>query len=286
MTVDYHETLREVGTPSGVLRYHEAGDGPALLLLHGSGPGVTGWRNYRGNLEVFARHFRCLVLEFPGFGVSDDFGGHPMLDAQGAAVTFVDALGLERVDVIGNSMGGGVGINFAINHRDRIGRLVTIGGIGTNIFSPGPSEGIRLLQEFTEEPTRQRLVDWLRSMVYDPALVTEELIEERWLLATDPETLAAARRMYGKAAFAAMMEMMRKADVPMPWASMHKVAAPTLLTWGRDDRVSPLDMALVPMRTIPDAELHVFPNCGHWVMIEAKAAFERTVLAFLTQQDG
>lgn len=281
MTVEYQHTLREVTTPAGVLRYHEAGDGPPLLLLHGSGPGVTGWRNFRGNLSVFTRYYRCLVLEFPGFGVSDDFGGHPMVDAQGAAAAFVDALGLERVDVIGNSMGGGVGINFAINHPDRIGRLVTIGGIGTNIFSPGPSEGIRLLQEFTEEPTRARLIDWLNSMVYDPNLVTEELIEERWALATDPETLMAARRMYGKAAFAAMMSMMRKSDAPMPWAAMHKVQAPTLLTWGRDDRVSPLDMSLIPMRSIPNAELHVFPNCGHWVMIEAKAAFERTVLAFL-----
>ena len=285
MTIDYLESRREVSTPAGVLRYHEVGDGPPLLLLHGSGPGVTGWRNYRGNIDMFAQHFRCLVLEFPGFGVSDDFGGHPMLDAQGAAVQFVDALGLERVDIIGNSMGGGVGINFATHHPDRIGKLVTIGGIGTNIFSPGPSEGIRLLQEFTEDPTRQRLVDWLRSMVYSEALVTEELIAERWESATDPETLAAARRMYGKAAFAAMMDMMRKADFPLPWATMHKVAAPTLLTWGRDDRVSPLDMALVPMRTIPHAELHVFPNCGHWVMIEAKPAFERTVLAFLTD-DG
>ncbi|HEY9314341.1 alpha/beta fold hydrolase [Williamsia sp.] len=282
--IDHDETLREVTTSRGVLRYHEAGDGPALLLLHGSGPGVTGWRNYRGNLAFFARHFRCLVLEFPGFGVSDDFGGHPMLDAQGSVVAFADALGLDRVDVIGNSMGGGVGINFAINHGDRIGKLITIGGIGVNIFSPGPSEGIRLLQEFTEEPTRQRLIDWLHSMVYDPALVTEELIEERWALATDPDTLGAARRMYGKAAFAAMMEMMRNADFPLPWALMHKVKAPTLLTWGRDDRVSPLDMGLVPMRTIPNAELHVFPNCGHWVMIEAKAAFERTALSFLTQE--
>ena len=87
--------------------------------------------------------------------------------------------------------------------------------------------------------------------------------------------------MYGKAAFAAMMEMMRTADVPMPWTQMHKVAAPTLLTWGRDDRVSPLDMALIPMRTIPNAELHVFPNCGHWAMIEAKESVRKPVLAFL-----
>ena len=143
--------------------------------------------------------------------------------------------------------------------------------------------GIRLLQEFTEDPTRQRLIDWLNSMVYDQTLVTEQLIEERWELATDPQTLAAARRMYGKDAFAQMMAFMRNSDIPQPWAQMHKVAAPTLLTWGRDDRVSPLDMALIPMRTIPNAELHVFPNCGHWAMIECKAAFESTVLAFLNR---
>lgn len=275
--------LREIATPAGVLRYYDAGDGPTLLFLHGSGPGVTGWRNFRGVLPTFAAHFRCLILEFPGFGVSDDFGGHPMITAQGAVTPFLDALNVDRVDIVGNSMGGGVGINFAIHNPDRIDKLVTIGGIGTNVFSPGPSEGIRLLQEFTEDPTRQRLVDWLNSMVYDQALVTDQLIEERWKLATDPETLASARRMYGKAAFAQMMAMMKSADVPMPWALMHKVRAETLLTWGRDDRVSPLDMALIPMRTIPNAELHVFPNCGHWAMIEAKAAFESVVLGFLTR---
>ena len=278
--------LREIDTPKGVLRYYDEGDGPPLLFLHGSGPGVTGWRNFRGVLPTFAPHYRCLVLEFPGFGVSDDFGGHPLVTAQGAVAPFLDALGVPTVNIIGNSMGGGVGINFAIHQPDRIGKLVTIGGIGMNVFSPGPSEGIRLLQDFTEEPTRQRLVDWLRSMVYDEALVTDELIEERWALATDPPTLESARRMYGKAAFAQMMAMMRAADVPMPWAQMHEVTCPTLLTWGRDDRVSPLDMALIPMRTIPRAELHVFPNCGHWAMIEAKKAFESAVLAFLRREDA
>lgn len=284
MDLTHDGTLREISTDKGILRYHEAGEGTPLLLLHGSGPGVTGWRNFRGILGRFAEHFRCLILEFPGFGVSDDFGGHPMVTAQGAAVAFVEQLGLESVDIIGNSMGGGVGINFAIRQPDKIRRLVTIGGIGTNVFSPGPSEGIRLLQEFTDNPTRQRLIDWLQSMVYDPALVTDELIEERWQLATDPETLEAARRMYSKAAFAAMMTVMRNSDAPLPWAMMHKVSVPTLLTWGRDDRVSPLDMALIPMRTIPNAELHVFPNCGHWAMIEAKQAFEETVLAFLLRK--
>ncbi|MFD8098778.1 alpha/beta fold hydrolase [Nocardia fluminea] len=283
--LSYEGTLREITTDAGVLRYHEAGEGPPLLLLHGSGPGVTGWRNFRGNLAVFAQRFRCLVLEFPGFGVSDDFGGHPMLTALDAVVRFVDALGLDSVDIIGNSMGGGVALNYAIAHPERVGKLVTIGGIGRNLFSPGPGEGIKLLQEFTEEPTRERLIQWLHSMVYDPAMVTEELIEERWTQATNPATLDSARRMYSKAAFAMMVRAMEASDAPPPWAMLHKVAAPTLITWGRDDRVSPLDMALIPMRTIPRAELHVFPHCGHWAMIERKDEFESAVLAFLTRKD-
>ncbi|OBI49346.1 alpha/beta hydrolase [Mycobacterium kyorinense] len=280
----YEGSLREISTEPGVLRYHEAGDGPPLLLLHGSGPGVTGWRNFRGVLGTFAERFRCLVLEFPGFGVSDDFGGHPMITAFDAVGRFVDALGLDTVDIIGNSMGGGVALNFAMAQPDRVRRLVTIGGIGRNVFSPGPAEGIRLLQEFTEEPTRERLIRWLHSMVYDPAVVTEDLIEERWQHATDPATLAGARRMYSRAAFEQMIQAMESSKGPQPWAMMHRVTAPTLITWGRDDRVSPLDMALIPMRTIPNAELHVFPNCGHWTMIEAKQAFENVVLAFLLRK--
>ncbi|WP_433634917.1 alpha/beta fold hydrolase [Nocardia sp. CA-120079] len=279
----YENTLRELPTDNGVLRYHEAGDGPPLLLLHGSGPGVTGWRNYRGNLAVLAEHFRCLVLEFPGFGVSDPTDEHPMTAAPKAVLRFLSGLGLQRVDVIGNSMGGIVGANLAIANPDVFGRIVTIGGVGRNLFSPGPGEGINLLMDFTDDPTRERLLDWLHSMVYDRSIVTEQMIEERWELATEPKTLEAARRMYGRAAMTAGIAAAAAGDKPPYWAMLHKITAPTLITWGRDDRVSPLDMALLPMRTIPNSELHVFPNCGHWVMIEQKAAWESAVLAFLTR---
>src|SRR5690625_4577221 len=139
--LSYDDTLREVSTESGVLRYHEAGDGPPLVLLHGSGPGVTGWRNFRGVLPAFAERYRCLVLEFPGFGVSDDFGGHPMITAFAAMPAFTEALGLESVDIVGNSMGGTVGVNYAIGNPEKVRRLVTIGGIGTNLLSPGPEIG-------------------------------------------------------------------------------------------------------------------------------------------------
>ncbi|MDT0203200.1 alpha/beta fold hydrolase [Nocardioides sp. AE5] len=284
-------TLRELETEHGTLRYHEAGDpaAPPLVMLHGSGPGVSAWRNYRGNLPLFSQHFRCLALEFPGFGVSDDTDLHPMAAAFPAVGTFLDGLGLDRVRMIGNSMGGIVASRFAVAQPDRISHLVTIGGIGRNIFSPAPGEGINLLTDFVEDPTRERLVAWLNSMVFDQSLVTEELITERLELALDPETLAASKRMYGRGVLAAMAKMAEKSPEPPPWAMLHKIKAKTLITWGRDDRVSPVDMVLLPMRTIPDVEVHIFPNCGHWTMIEAKAAWESTVLSFLTrdlEQDG
>jgi 2-hydroxy-6-oxonona-2,4-dienedioate hydrolase len=274
-------TLRELPTDKGVLRYHEAGDGPPLVLLHGSGPGVSGWQNYRGVLPQFAEHFRCLVLEFPGFGVSDPWDGYPMLTAGASVLALLDGLGLDSAPVIGNSMGGIVAVNVAAAQPQRISRLVTIGGVGVPLFSPSPAEGINLLAEFAANPTKERLVEWLNSMVFDRALVTDELIEERWALATAADSLATARAMYGRETFLARQAAAAASDRPPYWAMLHKIQAPTLLTWGRDDRVSPLDTAIVPMRTIPNAELHVFGNCGHWTMFEQKDAFVSAVLAFL-----
>ena len=128
--------------------------------------------------------------------------------------------------------------------------------------------------DFTETPPASGSIAWLHSMVYDPALVTEE---------TDRGTLGAGHRPRDARQRPPDVQQggvhrrrpgRRGSDPPPYWAMLHKVKAPTLITWGRDDRVSPLDMALIPMRTIPRAELHVFPDCGHWAMIEQKAAFE------------
>lgn len=278
----FESTRREVTTERGVLRYHEAGEGPPLVLLHGSGPGVTGWRNFRGNLATFAQHYRTFVFEFPGFGVSDDSGDHPMMGAPAAVLRFLDALQLDSVRLVGNSMGGSIATKVALLAPERVKRMVTIGGVGRTLFNPTPGEGIKLLVEFAENPSRERLAQWLESMVYNPDVLTDELLEERWALASDPEVLESTRRIFSKASLRAIVASADSGVVP-DWAQLHKIKTPTLMTWGRDDRVTPLDAALIPMRIMPDVQLHVFPNCGHWVMIEAKEAWEATVLAFLAQ---
>ena len=282
-TLSREQTLRELPTGAGTLRYHDVGDGPPLVLLHGSGPGVSGWQNYRGILADLAASYRCLVLEFPGFGISDASGPHPMLSAGPSVTALLDGLGLESVALLGNSMGGIIAANVAAMQPDRVRALVTIGGVGVPLFGPTPSDGLTRLMDFADEPTREHLVAWLHSMVSDPARVTEELIEERWALATTPDALAANRAMYSRAAFTMQQQAMAASPKPPYWAMLHRVQAPTLLTWGRDDRVSPLDSALLPMRLIPNAELHVFPNCGHWAMVEARDAFVAAVLAFLSR---
>ena len=277
-------TSRTLATPDGELHYHEAGDGPPLLLLHGSGPGVSGWANFSGNLPRFARHFRTLVLDLPGFGRSHPVATSPVLHAPVAVLAFLDGLGIDRLAMLGNSLGGGVVARLAATNPDRVTRLVTLGGVGVPFFSPLPSEGIIRLVEFVEDPTRDRLVQWMRSMVFDPAVLTEEFVEARWATASDPEALAAIRTIYSRQ----MLDVLRPLLLGNPdvLGMLGRIQAPTLLTWGRDDRVTPLDGAIAPLRLIPRCELHVFPDCGHWAMIERKDEFESVVLSFLLRDQG
>jgi 2-hydroxy-6-oxonona-2,4-dienedioate hydrolase len=277
-------TSRTLATPEGELHYHEAGEGPPLVLLHGSGPGVSGWANFSGNLPLFAEHFRTLVLDLPGFGRSHPVEGSPVVAAPGAVLAFLDGLGIERASMVGNSLGGGVVAGIAANQPARVSRLVTIGGVGVPFFSALPAEGIIRLVDFVEEPTRGRLVEWMRSMVFDPAVLTEEFVESRWAAANDPEALAAIRQMYSRE----MLEIIRPLMLGNPdtLGMLGRIEAPTLLTWGRDDRVAPLDGAIAPLRLIRRCELHVFPDCGHWAMIERKQEFESVVLSFLLRDVG
>ncbi len=254
-----------------------------LLLLHGSGPGVTGWANFADNLPVFAPHFRTVILDLPGYGGSDPAEGIPMNAAADAAVAFMDAVGIDKAHIIGNSFGGLVGALVAAHHPERVSRFVTIGGIGFGLFGAFPGEGINRLTEFAEDPPRERLAAWLRSMVYDQSLITPELLEERFAQATEPVTLATTRRLYSRAGVRALVELVQGPNATNSFAHLARIQAPTLICWGREDRVSTLDRALVPLQLIRNCELHVFPNCGHWTMIEHKAEFERLVLEFLTR---
>jgi len=161
------------------IAYHEAGEGPTLLLLHGSRHGVTGMENFSANIAAYAPHFRTIVPDLPGYGGSDPIDGPPDQATAKAVVDFMETLGITSAALLGNSFGGIVVARIAAQWPDRVVKLITVGGLGFNIFAPFSNEGINLLSEFAEDPTRARIAQWLRSMVHDKSIVTDAMIDRR-----------------------------------------------------------------------------------------------------------
>ncbi|RSD08458.1 4,5:9,10-diseco-3-hydroxy-5,9,17-trioxoandrosta-1(10),2-diene-4-oate hydrolase [Amycolatopsis eburnea] len=263
------------------LHYHEAGAEHAetVILLHGGGPGASAWSNFGRNLPEFAKHYRTIAVDQPGFGRSDKPTEHPQYfrHSADAVAGLMDALGIERAHFVGNSLGGGAAVRFALNHGKRAGRLVLMGpgGLSVNLFAPDPTEGVKNLGKFGAKPSRERMEAFLRIMVHDQALITDELIDERFAAANTPDSLAAMRAMGKSFAHPETYEE------GMLWREAHRLRQRVLLIWGREDRVNPLDGALVALKTIPRAQLHVFGGCGHWAQLEKFDEFNRLALDFL-----
>jgi 4,5:9,10-diseco-3-hydroxy-5,9,17-trioxoandrosta-1(10),2-diene-4-oate hydrolase len=277
-TLDFEATSRYLEGDHRI-HYHDAGQGPALVLLHGSGPGVSGWSNFRGNFPVFAGQFRTVIMDMPGFGKSE----RPDLDrayprvAADSLARLLDGIGLEKANLLGNSMGGYVALEFALAYPERVDRMVLMGpgGLAVNVLGPDPSEGARRLGDFMMAPSKQAMEAWVDTMVSNKAVVDDQLIEERLANALAPGALESAIAIFSSLG-------QHPEPVPM-WARLKGVKAPTLVTWGRDDRMLPVEGALMGFRQLPNAELHIFSRCGHWAQVERKDEFERLVVEFLTR---
>jgi pimeloyl-ACP methyl ester carboxylesterase len=273
-------TRKKVTVGDLELSYHDVGEGPAVVLLHGSGPGVTGWANFGANLPVLAPHLRCIVLDQPGFGQSsrqEKYERNYLRISADALGGLLDALGLETVALLGNSMGGDVAVRYTLDNPKRVSKLMLMGpgGTGASILGPSPSEGITRLMEFNADPTREKIIAWLKTMVFDARLVDDALIEARFAAATEPGAVKNLQDAYATFYDPAMAE-------PAPlWGEVHKIRQPVLMCWGRDDRVAPVEGALFPARRMAKADLRIYSRCGHWVQIERKADFERAAIEFL-----
>ena len=261
------------------LHYDEAGQGPPVVMLHGGGPGASGMSNFGQNLPAFAEHFRTLVVDQPGYGKSDkpQVQGNYFTFAATALNDLLDELGLDRVHLVGNSLGGGTAVRFALEHPGRAGRLVLMGpgGLSLNVFAPDPTEGVRRLAEFGPDPSREKMAAFLRTLVFDQRRVTDELIDERFAATSDPDSLKAMASM-GASFFDP-----DSYEQGLLWREAHRLRHRVLLIWGREDRVNPVDGALVAMKMIRRAQLHVFGGCGHWVQLEKAAEFNRLAIEFL-----
>jgi pimeloyl-ACP methyl ester carboxylesterase len=279
-----HDTTSRTAQAGEIrLHYHEAGEGPPLVLLHGGGPGASAWSNWKQNLPGLSRGFRTLLVDQPGYGRSDKptvRGG--MWEFYARAVRdLLDTLGIERASFIGNSLGGGTTLKFALDYPERVDRLVLMGPAGgmLPIFSAWPSEGLRTLMSFYAPPgpSRERMQAIIDALMFDPSKVDAEVLEERYQAAIDPEAMATAQ-----AVFRAVQSGEKVMVAEELWRDVHRITQPALIVWGREDRVLPLDGALYMTRYMPDARLHVFPRCGHWAQVEHREEFERLVTDFLT----
>lgn len=281
------DVRREAQVKGVTLAYYEAGepgpvgDGLPLVMLHGGGPGASAWSNFGSALPGFARDFRTILVDQPGFGGSDkpDVVGNYYRHAADHVRGLLDHLGVERCHLLGNSLGGGTAMRLALEEPDRVGRLVLMGpgGLSLNLFHADPTEGVQRLMEFGADPTREALRAFISTMVVNQDLVTDELVEERFADATAPGAQDAMRQM-GMSFWSP-----DTAEDGMLWREAHRLRHRTLLTWGREDRVNPLDGAMVALKLIRRAELHVFPNCGHWAQIEAAEEFREVCTAFLAR---
>jgi 4,5:9,10-diseco-3-hydroxy-5,9,17-trioxoandrosta-1(10),2-diene-4-oate hydrolase len=273
---------RRVSTPLGEIAVAEVGEGPVLVMLHGGGPGASGVGNYHQNLPALSQRFRVVLPDQPGFGGSyrpteADLDARSITEITvDALFQALDALGIERFHLLGNSLGGAAAIAMAQTRRDRVTGLVLMApGGGWLPFGPTPTEGQRAMFRYYNAggPSEKKMADFIRTMVFDHKQFGADVVKARYEASLDESHIEFYHRY--NAAFA------KRHGMDPLWRDLHLIKARTLLLWGRDDRTITFDGAQVMLKQIREVQLHVFGNCGHWVQLERQSEFERLVADFL-----
>jgi pimeloyl-ACP methyl ester carboxylesterase len=263
------------------IHYQVSGKGADLLLLHGGGPGATGQSNYSKNIQALEKAYRVWVIDLPGWGRSsknlNTFGDiGPFQNGARAVLAFMDAIGITRAHIVGNSLGGSVALCLAMEQPERVDRLILMGpGGGIVPGATGPTEGIMQLQNYYqgEGPTLEKLTAFIGNLVYDGMLITPELIRQRFEASIDPDICANPPIVPrpggpGKETFISRDPRL---------ASLHNR---TLFIWGLQDKVNPPG-AIESFKSIPNADYVLLNNCGHWAQWEHPDRFNDLVQSFL-----
>ena len=278
-TPTMESSQRIVATKEWKVQIFEAGTGFPIIMLHGSGPGATGWTNFAPNVVALSKKYRVIAMTFPGWGGSDPVvpGAEPQRKTNARAVKLVmDELGIEKAALVGNSMGGACVQQFLTDFPERLSHFVTMGAVapGTSILQPGGlTEGIKILGETYANPTTENFRRLVSIMVYDSSFVTDELCAMRAKAALDNpihlKNWLNPKRDGGPGGD----EMI---------AALTSTKTPALIVHGRDDRTCPLEGSMRLNAMLQNSRLVVFNRCGHWAQIEHAEEFNRLLDDFIT----
>jgi pimeloyl-ACP methyl ester carboxylesterase len=274
MTTGENPEIGATADANGIkTNYLEAGKGDPVVLIHGSGPGVTSYANWRLVLPALAENFRVVAPDMVGFGFSErpaniEYGVQTWADQ---VVGLMDTLELSKAHLVGNSFGGAIALRIAAQHPDRVGKLVLMGSMGV----PFPiTEGLERVWGY--EPSFENMRKVLDVFAYSRDLVNDELAEVRYRGSIQPGF---------QESFAAMFPAPRQRWVEAmctPEDEIRRLPHRTLIVHGREDQVIPLQTSLRLMELIDNADLSVFSHCGHWSMIERTKDFNRNVSEFFS----
>ena len=268
-------TTKNIKTARFNLRYYEAGQGETLIMTHSGGPGASSWATNRWVFGTFSERYRTILIDLPGFGGSSYIlpkQPRDFINSQGIC-ELMDAIGIARANIIGGPMGASI-VRFATEHPSRLNKLIMVSpaALASSIFSPRPNEGIKAESDFYKNPSRWMTEAFLKLSVYDQALITEEVIDDRYSdISENPEHISNFLKSSGSvgARLSNVQEL------------VSSIKQDTLLVWGRDDRFVPLDNALNILWRLPSSQLHVFGECGHWPQYEKANEFTELVFSFL-----
>ena len=258
----------------------EEGSGPPIVLLHGGGPGASGVSNYSRNIEPLAQHFRVIVPDMPGYGRSAK--GVNRSDPFGYLADHIrgmlDELGIDRAHLVGNSYGGSCALRLALDTPHRVDRLVLMGPGGIGTTRGLPTAGLKSLLGYYggDGPSLDKLRTFIRSyLVYDGDAVPESLIQTRYESSIDPVVVANP-------------PLQRPSGLRTLWRMdftrdrrLSTLETPTLVLWGRDDKVNKPSGAAMLGERMPNADVLVTAKTGHWVQWERADFFNAVTTAFL-----
>lgn len=269
------EIANSIQTNNFATNYHDQGSGHSVLLIHGSGPGVTAWANWRLVIPELAQSLRVIAPDMKGFGytersASDEYNMDTWIEH---AIALLDALEIKSAHVVGNSFGGALALALAIRYPKRVNRLVLMGSVGVpfNI-----TQGLNKVWGY--QPSIENMKHLMDLFAYDRSLVTDELAELRYQASIRPgfqesfSKMFPAPRQQWVDAMASDLEDIRTID--------HE----TLIVHGRDDKIIPSGNSLALSQLIQNSQLHIYGKCGHWTQIEHADRFNILVSNFLSEE--